>query len=252
MRQFLESLCHEENCFVTLTYAPEHVPPGRNVVPRDLQLFLKRLRTSIHPIRFRYFAVGEYGDLSGRPHYHLSAFGLGQHMGPIIDKAWGLGHTLTAEFNSQTAQYVAGYTIKKMTSFGDHRLDGRHPEFARQSRRPGLGADAMSVIAQALEGASFDDAPSMIQVGSRKVALGRYLLSKLRAHLQISEEQIAQTKQDRVWDIMEELQALWTIEKNNPNKSKASLSQKHSLIAANLGRIRAVEGRLKLGKKGTL
>lgn len=222
------------------------------MVPRDLQLFFKRLRTNVAPVRFRYFAVGEYGDIGGRPHYHASIFGLGQSFGPIIDKSWGLGHTLTAEFNSQTAQYVAGYTIKKMTSADDVRLDGRHPEFPRMSKMPGLGANAMVVISEALKGIDLSDAPTMVQVGSRKVALGRYLVSKLREHMQIDETVVAKAKQDRVWDLMEEMQALWHIAKANPNKSTASLSPSHSLVASNLGRIRSIEGRLKLGKKGTL
>src|SRR4051794_29862641 len=39
-----EAKLHEENCFITLTYAPEHLPPGGTLVVKDFQDFMKRLR----------------------------------------------------------------------------------------------------------------------------------------------------------------------------------------------------------------
>lgn len=74
MRCMMEASMHEDNSFITLTYDEEHLPVGRSLVPRDLQLFLKRLRKAVDvPIRF--FACGEYGELNQRPHYHAIIFG---------------------------------------------------------------------------------------------------------------------------------------------------------------------------------
>ena len=52
--------------FLTITYDDAHNP---NVLSkRDLQLFNKRLRKAYGP--FRFFACGEYGDGTHRPHYN--------------------------------------------------------------------------------------------------------------------------------------------------------------------------------------
>ena len=59
--------------FLTLTYNNAHLPKC-GVFKEEFQLFMKRLRIKLdrknikHDIR--YFAVGEYGSKSGRPHYH--------------------------------------------------------------------------------------------------------------------------------------------------------------------------------------
>ena len=215
-RQYLESLCHEECCFTTLTYRDEKLPPGGTLVPLDLSLFLKRLRFAVWPTKVRFFGVGEYGDESLRPHYHLTLFGVSgrtdvvsrqvtRHYGAasVIDKAWGLGNTFTAEFNETTAQYVAGYTTKKMTSKTDPRLKGRHPEFARASNRPGLGANAMQIIAdQLIKTKSLNqlwkesgDAPHFVMLGRRRIMLDRYLLQKLRLALGMTDEHISVVKE---------------------------------------------------------
>ncbi|AZL82919.1 replication initiator protein, partial [Apis mellifera associated microvirus 45] len=211
-RQFFESLSHEENTFITLTYSDEHLPAGNNLVPRDLQLFLKRLRKQLHPLPVRFFAVGEYGHEGTRqwnPHYHLSLFGAAgrtdlnsrgvpTHWG-ISEKvwtAWGKGIATCYEFNEKTASYVSGYTVKKLTSAGDAKLSGRHPEFMRSSRRPGLGTQAMSVIAETLlaSGHFKDDVPNRLKVGSKDIPLGRFLLAKLRKFAGMTDEQIKLVK----------------------------------------------------------
>ena len=125
----LESYMHKESSFLTLTYAPEHIPSGGTLVPRDAQLFLKRLRKSISPVQIRYFLVGEYGDSTQRPHYHAALFGIGIGFTDVVKEAWGRGHVMLGDLTLHSAQYIAGYTIKKMTQKGDPRLDGRHPVF---------------------------------------------------------------------------------------------------------------------------
>lgn len=74
VRCVLEASCHAQNCFVTLTYADEHLPPDGSLCKRDLTLFLKRLRKSRPGQKIRYFACGEYGERLRRPHYHLILF----------------------------------------------------------------------------------------------------------------------------------------------------------------------------------
>lgn len=70
-----------------------------------------------------------------------------------------------------------------MTRFDDPRLQGRHPEFARMSLRPGIGNDAMWQVASdmfrwRLE--DRDDVPNALAHGKMQYPLGRYLMRVLR------------------------------------------------------------------------
>lgn len=184
-RLMLEALVHEKASFVTLTYANEHLPEGGNLAPRDLQLFLKRLRKRTHSLRF--YGVGEYGDQSWRPHYHLALYGIGPEDKGVVDSAWGLGIVDVGTLTLDSAQYICGYVTKKMVSKDDRRLAGRLPEFARMSLRPGIGAPAIQQVAEALQNKSgwdaidkLGDVPNVLRTCGRVMPLGRYMRQRLR------------------------------------------------------------------------
>lgn len=87
--------------------------------------------------------------------------------------------------NKDSASYIAGYTVKKMTAKEDMRLRGRHPEFARMSLKPGIGVDAMWDVASKLI-ASLDesaDVPSALRSFGKQYPIGRYLKGKLREYI---------------------------------------------------------------------
>ena len=78
-RMLLESQAHSDSVFITLTYSDENLPDRGSLVKRDLQLFLKRLRRRLDRLnrdKIRYFACGEYGDNTNRPHYHAIIWNL--------------------------------------------------------------------------------------------------------------------------------------------------------------------------------
>ncbi len=184
----LESYCHDESIFVTLTYNDEHLPKNRSLDPDHTKKWMYRFRKAIKPVRIRFFLVGEYGDQTWRPHYHAILFGAGYWAAPIIQETWGMGFTKVGDFNEKTAQYTCGYVTKKMTKADDPRLKGRYPEYSRQSRMPGLGAGAMETISEVLSSdpgvhgfADNHDVPYELKMGKRSVPLGRYLRSKLQA-----------------------------------------------------------------------
>lgn len=157
---------HDENCFVTLTYRDESLPPFGSLSPRDLQLFLKRLRKA-ESGGIRFFACGEYGSRSLRPHYHLCLFGYDpadkvrwttRNGYPVwrsdsLERLWPHGQSEIGSVTFQSAAYVARYIVKKRSvnvgmvskraSQGIESATGefgeRVPEFSRQSRRPGIG-----------------------------------------------------------------------------------------------------------------
>lgn len=181
---------HAENSFATLTYDEANIPAGGTLVPKDVELWLKRLRDKLPARSLRYFLVGEYGDKSQRPHYHAALFGIGPDFRSLVSETWGLGHTLLGDLTPASARYVAGYVTKKMTSKDDPRLNGRHPEFSRMSRMPGIGATAIPKLSQMLsvplglkEIDTLGDVPTSLKHGNSQLPLGRYLRQKLRDDL---------------------------------------------------------------------
>jgi len=181
----LESKMHQSSLFVTLTYDQEHLPEGATLVPRHLVLYLKRLRKAVEPLKFRYYAAGEYGDQTWRPHYHVLIFGLPSL--PAVARTWTLGHVHIGTVTKQSVSYVAKYQLKNMRNSTDPRLMGRYPEFARMSRRPGIGGDAVEEIANVLTTESgcdhlvdSGDVPLCIRVAGNHLPLDRYLRRKIR------------------------------------------------------------------------
>lgn len=145
-----EASLHEHNSFVTLTYkeAPESLDYG------DFQLFMRRLRRERGYARF--FCCGEYGEEGGRPHFHAVLFGVSFSDGALVGKSesgfrvyrsdelsalWKLGFASFGAVTFESAGYCARYVVKKVTGEGaDAHYEGKKPEFARMSLRPGIGA----------------------------------------------------------------------------------------------------------------
>lgn len=228
-RMFLESLCHDHSAFVTLTYDEEHLPHGATLEPPALQSFLKRLRAS-HSRPLRFFAVGEYGEHTHRPHYHLALFGLSPVDGHLVDRSWPDGHVHIGDLTPSSANYIAGYVVKKMTHASDPRLAGRHPEFARMSLRPGIGAPAMQVLRDALnnqvglsEIRSTGDVPRNLQLGRQSIPLARYLRKRLREELLLDDEDTSNSRIAYSLSLSDEVRAL--LEASLARGEVASLSQ---------------------------
>lgn len=210
----LESRLHEASYFCTLTYDKEHLPCDMSVSIRDVQLFLKRFRELVSPVKVRYFIVGEYGDVSLRPHYHAVLFGLPAVLGvkETLEKAWKMGHVHLGVLTEASASYVVSYTTKGMTGAADVRLKGRRPEFARMSLKPGIGAGAMEEFAHGLRtkaGRKFmsetGDVVSRYRSDGQHWPLGRYLRRQLRKGLGLAEGQPIEVAKSAAMDKLVEL-----------------------------------------------
>lgn len=166
LRVMHEASCWESNCFVTLTYGPNKLPPNASLDHRDFQLFLKRLRKKRAPDVVRFFMCGEYGDLNARPHYHAclfnvdfrgdrqlhskSASGFDVFSSAELQALWPHGIAVVQDLVRETAGYTARYIMKKAlgqnakTAYSSVDSDGvvvqRRPEYACMSLRPGVGA----------------------------------------------------------------------------------------------------------------
>lgn len=193
-RIILEAVVHPTASFVTLTYNDENIPDAGSLVPRHLTLFLKRIRERLAPRVLRHFSVGEYGDETERPHYHLALFNTGYDDHQQIQEAWPYGFVYLGDLTWDSAAYIAGYVTKKMTQKDDPRLQGRFPEFARMSLRPGIGALSVVQVAEALQNKhGWDeilrtgDVPLSLRHGRKNMPLGRYLRVKMREALEWEE-----------------------------------------------------------------
>lgn len=155
----LEYLHTKKGAFITLTYAPEHLPNSEyysagELQKKHLQDFIKRFRRNYQykygEREIRFFGVGEYGDKSERAHYHAILFNVDPLASEeIVQKSWKLGHSMTAEIKPERIKYIVGYTIKKMTNL--ETTDGtKQPEFSLMSRRPALGSYSLDAFAKHL------------------------------------------------------------------------------------------------------
>lgn len=93
----------------------KHTVPNRipYVCNRDLDLFLKRLRSYYPDEKLRYYAVSEYGPTSFRPHWHLLLFSNSERFSKTVlenvSKAWSYGRCDASLSRGFAAPYVASY-----------------------------------------------------------------------------------------------------------------------------------------------
>lgn len=129
--------------------------------PKHLQDFIKRLRWYVsdrYGQQVRFYACGEYGSKTARPHYHLIIYGLPLqpfgadawqsvkngntvHECAELEKIWKQGNVIVGRCTYESCGYVARYMLKKKKG---HYLEFYQsfnlvPEFTRMSLKPGIG-----------------------------------------------------------------------------------------------------------------
>lgn len=196
------SIHGHNNCFLTLTYDDDHLPADYSVRKEALQLFMRRLRKRFGA-GIRFFACGEYGDNTLRPHYHVLLLnfdfpdkvllcerkGHRVYTSKALRELWPDGLHEIGSVTAASANYVARYCVKKRTGAqaSDHYtrfspVDGSmhrvEPEFANMSRggRGGLGG----IGTPWFEKFGSDAFPSdFVIIDGRKVRPPRFYLRKL-------------------------------------------------------------------------
>lgn len=130
--------------FVTLTYAPQWLPKD-GVNKRDVQLFLKRLRSRLEYAGkdisdLRYFIVGEYGSNTMRAHYHALIWNF-PYYDRFIDKidiihdSWQCGNIMC----SSARDLSGAYCMKYMQKDNKHPDGTNEPFFLSSRGKGGLG-----------------------------------------------------------------------------------------------------------------
>lgn len=165
LRCTLEAAQWEVTTFATLTYNNDNCPMSLEL--RDLQLFYKRLRRLLGAKKrgrrkLKHFSCGEYGERTGRPHYHALLYGLHPERDKqLIEDAWSaeddderkpIGHVRLGYANTGAIHYVVGYQTKKLAEFGftpmeyvdeeTGEIKYLQPPFRCMSKRPAIGAEA--------------------------------------------------------------------------------------------------------------
>lgn len=107
--------------FLSILNRVKHNVPNRipYICNRDLDLFLKRLRSYYPDEKLRYYAVSEYGPTSFRPHWHLLLFSDSERFSQTIcenvSKAWSYGRCDASLSRGFAAPYVASYVNSFVT-----------------------------------------------------------------------------------------------------------------------------------------
>lgn len=134
--------------FITLTYNDESLPYNQfnkqTLHYEDIQLFFKKLRRrqerrEQNAPKIKYFAVGEYGSKTHRPHYHIILFNLLDVSD--VEKSWQFGHIHAGDVTDASIYYTLKYTTKSIfTDTGEQ--DTRLREKALMSK--GLGENFLT------------------------------------------------------------------------------------------------------------
>jgi hypothetical protein len=164
--------------FVTLTYAPEYTKTTKNgfmnLDKRDLQLFMKRLRKR-NENKLKYYAVGEYGGKTDRPHYHIILLNADVE---TIQYAWELGEIHIGDVNESSIGYTLKY-VSKESRIPKHQNDDRQKEFSLMSKRMGENYLTSQMINWHLnENAILDRMYCNLKDG-KKIAMPRYYRDKI-------------------------------------------------------------------------
>lgn len=180
----------EHSCFITLTYDPEHYPVNGSLSKRELQLFFKRLRKQIGG--FKYYACGEYGDLTIRPHYHAILFGVGSSNVRKIKESWPFGFVRVGTCTKDSIQYVCGYVQKKLTGKRAEEKYGSILKAPFQLQSQAIG------LRYALENSSLIKTNLGCTINGVKVGLPRYYRKKLDIDSSLLAEKAMQVENEMI------------------------------------------------------
>ncbi|AXL14932.1 replication initiator protein [Microviridae sp.] len=208
-----EALVSKSCHFITFTYSDENLPRSPigapTLVKSDFQKFLKRLRKNSGGKKIKYYACGEYGTRTQRPHYHAIMYNIPtEHLANgKVDNDWGLGHIDVAQGNNLTMKYVCKYIMKSAwknkilidEETGEVFEDDRQPEFPLMSKNLGKGFITSPMIKYLKE-----NLVGYVTMNDRKVALPRYYKERIfteheRKLLTKQAEEFRQLEKDLYW-----------------------------------------------------
>ena len=193
-RLMQEDKVSSSSSFITFTYGDANIvtTPNklRSLCKYHLQCFFKRLRKLNCGKQIKYYAVGEYGGKTKRPHYHAIIFNANED---TIELAWSQrenNHTKAVPigeiYYGDVSGYSIGYTLKyicKGKTVPAFDQDDRQREFSLISK--GIGLSYLSDKMLLWHNADILNRNYLELPGKIKVAMPRYYRNKIYvSHLQ--------------------------------------------------------------------
>ena len=144
---------------------------------------MKRLRKQISgytktKYKIKYYAVGEYGTNTNRPHYHAILYNLPNHYinNPLaLEAVWNHGAIHMDICAAGSIAYCAGYVNKRPAIDQDIEGDDRVKEFSLMSK--GMGASYMAPATVKYHKQHLN--PFIVKEGGEKQAMPRYYKDKM-------------------------------------------------------------------------
>lgn len=146
----------------------------------DLQKFFKRLRKLTHE-KISYYAVGEYGDNTQRPHYHIILFNSSSEN---VQSAWSIDSMSIGHCHiGSVSDASIGYTLKYCSK--DKRIpmwdgDDRNKEFSIMSK--GLGKNYLNERTIKWHKAKLEERCYLPLKDGKKACMPRYYKDKMYNH----------------------------------------------------------------------
>lgn len=236
MRCLHEMDMYDDSIFVTLTYDDDYLPPNSSLVKADLQKFFKRLRKR-HESKIRYFACGEYGSRTQRPHYHAIIFGMSlatEDRGHIMD-SWPFCDWSNPVIRSKSFGLAEPDSISYVAQYIDKKFSGdlAEVEYAGKNREPVFKLSSLGI------GRGFCDAhaDSIRASGSlnyrgKIVSLPRYYLDRLGIPSDLHKDEILEDERDEVESV-----------------TGMHLTADELYISGRVGQVRSYQDRTQAGKK---
>jgi len=230
-----EAKTHEFSSFITLTYSDDFVTYGakyETLVKEDFQLFMKRLRERLK-FKIRFYALGEYGGKTRRPHYHAVIFGMNANdseQQKQINEAWGKGFITMSPLTGRRIGYICKYHLNR-----GRYPEGSAPSFVLMSNKPGIGysyvKDKFDFHRRGIDFAYYSDK-------GVKRALPRYY--RLKTYLPNERKQMAEKLRDDFT-----LEAMAKFKANHPDSNYFKDRQSHyAALQANYEKVRKLNNKL--------
>lgn len=195
-RIYLESQQYDECIFLTLTYNSENLPENGTLCRRDVQLFIKRLRSAISPKKIRFFYCGEYGSKRKRPHYHIIIFnfspsdkkffkrvdGIDYYNSDFISDLWSYYKDVVEDGKKVRKKFSKGFILFSDVTLDSAKYSAKYMQklqkvpkgcdrpFIGMSNRPGIGYYSIDL--------KYLDSDS-IYINGKRIQVPRYFLKVL-------------------------------------------------------------------------
>jgi len=164
-------------CFATLTYDDDHLPLNKYGVPTlykfHLMGFIREVRRDW---KIKYYACGEYGERTARPHYHAIIFGINPGETDYVLRQWRRGMIKLGSVTKDSCRYVAQYIDKKWNgkkAVEEYVKKELQPPFQLQSK--GLG---LKWLEDNIDEITYND--YQIRYNGHDVGLPRYFVKKIK------------------------------------------------------------------------